>query len=156
MMFSGGYATVRRRSLLEARRLFRHHVSPFTRAGAAGPSFSISSTVTETSGAELGPPVKVSITHSAGRGVFATRKIAAGDLIHTAKPIVTHPSLGVAGRVCYHCLRWLGKDTSSGNISASYFCSQQCREESEGFFQVESIADWSVYHDHCRIFELGS
>ena len=36
------------------------------------------------------PPIRVLLTESAGRGVFATRRIGAGELIHTAKPVVAH------------------------------------------------------------------
>ncbi|KAL5980716.1 hypothetical protein ACLOJK_028625 [Asimina triloba] len=43
----------------------------------------------------LPPPIRVALTDSAGRGTFATRRIGAGDLIHTADPIVSHPSISL-------------------------------------------------------------
>ncbi|MFS8033464.1 putative [histone H3]-lysine(4) N-trimethyltransferase [Helianthus anomalus] len=39
------------------------------------------------------PSIQVLLTESAGRGVFATRSIEPGQLIHTAKPFVSHPSI---------------------------------------------------------------
>ncbi|RVW64683.1 Cationic amino acid transporter 2, vacuolar [Vitis vinifera] len=53
------------------------------------------------------PPIRVSITEMAGRGVFATRRMGSGDLIHTAKLLITHPSLSSIHSVCYFCLRKL-------------------------------------------------
>lgn len=40
-----------------------------------------------------GVPIRVGYTAKAGRGVFAVRDIADGELIHTADPVVAHPSI---------------------------------------------------------------
>ncbi|KZV23072.1 histone-lysine N-methyltransferase ATXR4 [Dorcoceras hygrometricum] len=95
------------------------------------------------------PPIVVGISHSAGRGVFATRRIDAGELIHTAEPIVSHPSLYSLYDVCYCCLRKLSKQNANSN--ALRFCSKQCENQSNNFFEVEKKADWSRFHKYCRI-----
>lgn len=78
------------------------------------------------------PPIRVALTDSAGRGVFATRKIASGDLIHTARPVVSHPSLAMVHSVCYFCLKRLSNTgtelRSAPNVS---YCSDQCKEHSK-------------------------
>ena len=38
------------------------------------------------------PPIRVDLAESAGRGVFATRPVPAGELLHSAQPLVCHPS----------------------------------------------------------------
>ncbi|KAJ4971890.1 hypothetical protein NE237_004989 [Protea cynaroides] len=95
------------------------------------------------------PPIQVSFTESAGRGVFATRRIGAGDLIHTAKPLVAHPSLALLHKVCYFCLRKLPTVHSSDALTHP-LCSDQCIEQSKAFLEVEKRADWSPYNDYCR------
>ncbi|XP_059668559.1 histone-lysine N-methyltransferase ATXR4 [Cornus florida] len=97
----------------------------------------------------LPPPIRVSLTESAGRGVFATRRIGTGELIHTAKPIVSHPSLSSIHGTCYFCLKRLGNKTSSLAEGVS-FCSQECREQYKDYYEVEKMADWSSYNDYCR------
>ncbi|KAJ9554781.1 hypothetical protein OSB04_009395 [Centaurea solstitialis] len=95
------------------------------------------------------PPIQVLLTESAGRGVFATRNIEPGELIHTAKPIVSHPSLSSVNKVCYFCL----KTTPNGfhiDQQKESFCSEECREQAKGFYEVEKKADWSAFVDHCR------
>ncbi|KAI4972736.1 hypothetical protein ZWY2020_003661 [Hordeum vulgare] len=94
------------------------------------------------------PPVRVALTDSAGRGVFATRPIATGEVLHSAQPLVTHPSRSLFHEVCYRCLkRKAGKgDDSRGDC---YFCSDACREHAEGFHGIEKKADWSLLDDHC-------
>ncbi|MQM21205.1 hypothetical protein Taro_054241 [Colocasia esculenta] len=81
------------------------------------------------------PPVRVSLTETAGRGVFATRPIGAGDLIHTASPVVAHPSTSLLHKVCYYCLRRRGGDDASALSGPSdtehFFCSERCREQSK-------------------------
>ncbi|KAK1282501.1 Histone-lysine N-methyltransferase ATXR4 [Acorus calamus] len=75
------------------------------------------------------PPIRVGFTESAGRGVFATRPIRAGDPIHTAKPLIAHPSPSllhqVSGivvdevdyiEVCYFCLKKLGREKSAVSL----------------------------------------
>ncbi|KAL4591765.1 hypothetical protein LXL04_004736 [Taraxacum kok-saghyz] len=99
------------------------------------------------------PPIQVLLTESAGRGVFATRKIESGELIHTAKPVVSHPLLSSIDKVCYYCL----KNTPKGsNFEAQkvLFCSEECREQAKGFYEVEKEADWSAFIAHCRTRSL--
>ncbi|KAK9153353.1 hypothetical protein Sjap_000833 [Stephania japonica] len=92
----------------------------------------------------LPPPIRVALTESAGRGVFATRRIGAGDLLHTAEPLVAHPSLSLRHSVCYFCLRNLKSETNSG------FCSDECIDQSKGFYEAEKKIDWSAFDDYCR------
>ncbi|KAL3341523.1 hypothetical protein AABB24_025861 [Solanum stoloniferum] len=69
------------------------------------------------------PPIEVGFTESAGRGVFATRRIGAGELIHTDKPILSHPSLSSLDSVCYFCLK---------NVASNLpFCCDECRQQSK-------------------------
>ena len=44
-------------------------------------------------GGSAGMSIRVGHTANAGRGVFAVRDIGHGELIHTADPVVAHPSL---------------------------------------------------------------
>ncbi|XBI39914.1 hypothetical protein VPH35_124589 [Triticum aestivum] len=94
------------------------------------------------------PPVRVALTDSAGRGVFATRPIANGEVLHSAQPLVTHPSRSLFHEVCYRCLR---RKAGKGGDSRGdcYFCSDACREHAEGFHGIEKKADWSLLDDHC-------
>ncbi|TMX04479.1 hypothetical protein EJD97_008589 [Solanum chilense] len=88
------------------------------------------------------PPIEVGFTESAGRGVFATRRIGAGELIHTDKPILSHPSLSSLHSVCYFCLK---------NVASNLpFCSDECRQQSKIFYDTEKQADWSRFHEYCR------
>ncbi|KAH0466682.1 hypothetical protein IEQ34_003920 [Dendrobium chrysotoxum] len=157
-MYPGGSAVMLRRvssqiGRLLFRRTFRNLQQTCTEA-----LFSTSSMSAEAVRARAGSPIKVSLTDSAGRGVFTTRSIGSGELIHTAKPLVTHPSLALSDQVCCYCLKKLDKDGSSGSFSSlkgedgtSYcFCSEECRDVSKACCEVESKADWSLYHDHCR------
>ncbi|XP_073152992.1 histone-lysine N-methyltransferase ATXR4 [Henckelia pumila] len=96
------------------------------------------------------PPIAVGITESAGRGVFATRRIDAGELIHTAQPIVSHPSLYSLYDVCYLCLRKLSKPNAHSEANLR-FCTQQCEQHSHDFYEVEKKADWSRFHEYCRM-----
>ncbi|KAL5545601.1 hypothetical protein UlMin_005288 [Ulmus minor] len=95
------------------------------------------------------PPIRVGITESAGRGVFATRKIGQGEQLHTAKPLISYPSLSLIQRVCYFCLRKL-VNRSSDQVQGVSFCSDDCKEQSKAFLDVERKADWSAYDDYCR------
>ncbi|OAY80873.1 Histone-lysine N-methyltransferase ATXR4 [Ananas comosus] len=108
------------------------------------------------------PPIRVALTESAGRGVFATRAIGAGELVHSAKPLVAHPSPSHLRKVCYYCLRKKGSEVSlisdeiagedlGSNPTSYYFCSESCVERSKIFYEVERRADWSLYDDHCRL-----
>ncbi|PIN07801.1 Histone-lysine N-methyltransferase [Handroanthus impetiginosus] len=98
------------------------------------------------------PPIRVGLTQYAGRGVFASRRIGAGELIHTAKPVVSHPSFSSIQGVCYFCLRKLPNGVSSSEAPQTLsFCSKQCEEQSKKFFDVEKKADWSTFNDYCRL-----
>lgn len=80
-------------------------------------------------------PIRVGITSSAGRGVFATRDIDHGELIHTAEPVVAHPSLTSLHKVLLRALWYDGMlqlviwwhDSASslmrrGPMQVCYFC----------------------------------
>ncbi|KAE8645780.1 hypothetical protein Csa_017113 [Cucumis sativus] len=97
------------------------------------------------------PPIRVSLTDSAGRGVFATRKIGAGELIHTAKPLVAHPSLSSIHHVCNFCLQKLQRYANvDSDARRASFCSEECEQHSKVFHDVEMEADWSDYDNYCR------
>ncbi|CAI9097456.1 OLC1v1033888C3 [Oldenlandia corymbosa var. corymbosa] len=99
----------------------------------------------------LPPPIQVGFTASAGRGVFATRRIGAGELIHTAKPVVCHPSLSFLHSVCYFCLKRLPANNSHSfnDEDLMPFCSDECKIQSKFFQEVEKTADWSAFNDYC-------
>ncbi|WOH00141.1 hypothetical protein DCAR_0519499 [Daucus carota subsp. sativus] len=92
------------------------------------------------------PPIQVLLTESTGRGVFATRKIGSGELIHTAQPFVCHPYFSSLHTVCYFCLKKL----ANGDNSGVNFCGDSCRKQAMGFCEVENQADWSAFDTHCR------
>ncbi|KAG2549173.1 histone-lysine N-methyltransferase ATXR4-like [Panicum virgatum] len=94
------------------------------------------------------PPIRVDLTESAGRGVFATRPVPAGELLHSAQPLVCHPSPSLLHEVCYSCLR---RKPAEGRVSGGgyYFCSDACREHAKGFHDVDKNADWTSFDDHC-------
>ncbi|KAH7443730.1 hypothetical protein KP509_02G048400 [Ceratopteris richardii] len=104
-----------------------------------------------------GPPVRVSFTPYAGRGVFATRRIAEGEIIHTAEPLITHPSLQNISKVCYFCLRHLRKDLLRRDAAVEMddngmginFCSERCSVSAEAFCAVEKKASWKSFHQFC-------
>ncbi|KAG4991158.1 hypothetical protein AAZX31_09G098000 [Glycine max] len=91
------------------------------------------------------PPIRVALTESVGRAVFATRPIASGDLIHTATPTVCHPSSSSARAACYSCLAALPHSQSQGIP----FCSQRCHQRSKGYYDVEMKANWVAFNDYC-------
>ncbi|CAJ1967377.1 unnamed protein product [Sphenostylis stenocarpa] len=91
----------------------------------------------------LPPPIRVALTDSVGRAVFATRSIAAADLIHTASPAVCHPSS--ARPACYACLASL----PHSQPLRSPFCSQHCHQRSKGYYDVEMNANWVAFDDYC-------
>ncbi|KAL7134054.1 hypothetical protein ABFS83_11G001500 [Erythranthe nasuta] len=98
------------------------------------------------------PPIRVELTEYAGRGVFASRRIGAGELIHTAKPAVAHPSLSMIHTICYSCLRKLpNRHSTSGRPDDVSFCSIQCEQLSKKFYDVEKKADWSSFNEYCRL-----
>ncbi|OVA11873.1 SET domain [Macleaya cordata] len=120
-------------------------------------SFStITTTTTDNSNSEIPsrpspPPIQVSFTESAGRGVFATRRVGAGDLIHTAKPLISHPSISLlSSTVCYFCLRKLNSGIQvPSQYQTVHFCSDECIQESKAFYEIEKRVDWSAYNEHC-------
>lgn len=78
------------------------------------------------------PPIRVALTDSAGRGVFATQRIASGDLIHTASPVVSYPSLAMVHSVCYFCLRRLSNAGTEFRAAQTVsYCSDKCKEQSK-------------------------
>ncbi|XP_062112282.1 histone-lysine N-methyltransferase ATXR4 isoform X3 [Humulus lupulus] len=62
------------------------------------------------------PPVRVELTESSGRGVFAIRKIGAGELLHTAKPLVSYPSLSTIQRA------FLGVEVKADWVAFNDYC----------------------------------
>ncbi|MCO5612246.1 hypothetical protein L7F22_066510 [Adiantum nelumboides] len=112
-----------------------------------------------------GPPVRVAFTPDAGRGVFATRNIRHGGLIHTAEPLLAHPSLQNVSKVCYFCLKRLEIVAATSTEVASpedyiqkssfdglqqKFCSKKCFISAEAFFTVEKQAMWKTFHQFCN------
>ncbi|XP_062205044.1 histone-lysine N-methyltransferase ATXR4 [Phragmites australis] len=96
------------------------------------------------------PPIRVALTESVGRGIFATRPVSAGELLHSAQPLVSHPSPSLLHEVCYSCLRRKsGGEGRHASGEGCYFCSDACREHAKGFHDVEKNVDWSFFDDHC-------
>ena len=85
------------------------------------------------------PPIRVGLTESAGRAVFATRRIGCGDLIHTAKPVLTCPSLLSLDSVCYLCLKKLMGSPKFRDRGVSY-CSQECQDNAK-VISLASLSD---------------
>ncbi|KAK4432199.1 Histone-lysine N-methyltransferase ATXR4 [Sesamum alatum] len=132
---------------LQLRKLHLHR-SPVATLSSFSTSASHSTATTRPSP----PPIRVGLTEHAGRGVFASRPIAAGQLIHTAQPIVSHPSLSSIHTVCYFCLRKLPSSARSFQASQTVsFCSEQCEQQSKKFYDVEKKADWSRFNEYCRL-----
>ncbi|TVU31023.1 hypothetical protein EJB05_22694, partial [Eragrostis curvula] len=102
-------------------------------------------------GASRGPPpIRVALTESSGRGVFATRPVAAGELLHSAEPLVSHPAPSLLHEVCYICLRRkAAKEGRGSSGGGGYFCSDACREHAKGFHDVGKRVDWSLFDEHC-------
>ncbi|XP_028777646.1 histone-lysine N-methyltransferase ATXR4 isoform X2 [Neltuma alba] len=115
-------------------------------------TFSTSSAERDSPSRSSPPPIRVGFTESAGRGVFATRAIGAGDLIHTAKPFLSHPPPSVIHTVCYFCLRKLRNSSQPEDAGVS-FCSEECKERSK-FYDVEMKANWMAFDDYCRTHGL--
>ncbi|KAL2464755.1 Histone-lysine N-methyltransferase ATXR4 [Forsythia ovata] len=98
------------------------------------------------------PPIRVGLTEYVGRSVFATRRIGTGELIHTAKPIVAHPSFSSLHNVCYFCLRKLPDDKTHSEAHRTVaFCSEHCNDQSKNFYEIEKKADWSRFDEYCRM-----
>ncbi|XP_041999262.1 histone-lysine N-methyltransferase ATXR4-like [Salvia splendens] len=129
------------------------------RAGAQPFLSSFSNSATESAGAasEPKPPpyipplIGIQLTKHAGRGAFALQRIASGEVLHSARPILAHPSLSMINCVCYYCLRRLPKrgGTAEAHHTVS-FCSEQCEQTSKKFYDVEKQIDWSRFHEYCR------
>ncbi|XP_045811939.1 histone-lysine N-methyltransferase ATXR4 isoform X1 [Trifolium pratense] len=97
------------------------------------------------------PPIRVSLTDSVGRAVFATRPILTGDLIHTAEPAICHPSPSSLHPVCYSCLARL-----PNHSTVSPFCSHRCHQRSKEYYDVEMKANWTDFDNYCRDKYLNS
>ncbi|KAG1334158.1 putative histone-lysine N-methyltransferase ATXR4 [Cocos nucifera] len=128
-MFLDRAVTSRRWTSSELRRLRRRTLNPPVAASlSTTATYSTTAANVRNPAARSGPPpIRVALTESAGRGVFATRKIGTGELIHSAQPLVTYPSYSLLHKVCYYCLRKLGQESSR----SYYFCSEDCRENSK-------------------------
>ena len=96
-----------------------------------------------------GLPVFVGQTETSGRGLYAARFIPAGENIHTATPLVAHPTLRNLRTNCYHCLAPLRADKKSewirthggndGGGVAGHFCGQACASSaSSTYHEVET------------------
>ena len=93
-----------------------------------------------------GLPVFVGQTETSGRGLYASRAIASGEVIHAAVPIVAHPTLRNLKTHCYHCLRelrararadWVATHGGGdGGGVAGHFCGHACAQ-----------AAWDAYHE---------
>ncbi|KAL0728523.1 hypothetical protein Bca4012_024616 [Brassica carinata] len=86
------------------------------------------------------PPIRVGLTESAGRAVFATRRIGCGDLIHTAKPVLTCPSLLSLDSVCYLCLKKLMGSSAKFQDRGVSYCSQECQDNAK-VLSLASLCD---------------
>ncbi|KAH6781197.1 Rossmann-fold superfamily protein [Perilla frutescens var. hirtella] len=97
------------------------------------------------------PPVGVAPTKNVGRAAFALQNLAAGEVLHSAKPVVAHPYLSMMNCVCNYCLRRLPKRDSGAEPSPTVsFCSELCEQSSKKFYDVEKQVDWSSFHEYCR------
>lgn len=107
-----------------------------------------------------GPPIRVAITLDAGRGVFATRNINEGEIIHTAEPLITHPSLQNLSKACFFCLKRLACQLSTKdgvhmetstcqNELQVKFCSQNCSDSAKAFYAFEKKAEWKIFNQFC-------
>ena len=93
-----------------------------------------------------GLPVFVGQTETSGRGLYASRAIASGEMILAADPIVAHPTLRNLKTHCYHCLRelrararaeWVATHGGGdGGGVAGHFCGRACAQ-----------AAWDAYHE---------
>ncbi|XP_039003445.1 histone-lysine N-methyltransferase ATXR4-like, partial [Hibiscus syriacus] len=100
------------------------------------------------------PPIRVALTESAGRGVFATRRIGAGDTIHTAKPFVSYPSLSAIDTVCYFYLKKMKTFTGSQpqdclSVLILLLIWALLDIGCWFFYDVEKKADWLAFDEYC-------
>ncbi|GJM84524.1 hypothetical protein PR202_ga00204 [Eleusine coracana subsp. coracana] len=109
------------------------------------------STAAAAAGAIRGPPpIRVALTESSGRGVFATRPVASGEHLHSAEPLLAHPAPSLHHEVCYSCLRRKAAGEERGSRGGGcYFCSDVCKEHAKGSHDVGLSVDWSLFDDHC-------
>ena len=105
-----------------------------------------------------GLPLVIAHTEASGRGVYAARRIPAGEVVHKAQPLVAHPTLENLDKVCYHCLARLPTDDpmsqegwvpthggGDGGGSAGYFCGKKCAQAAwESYHAVETAAGNAV------------
>lgn len=122
----------------------RRLTSPFKRLLLRPLYFSTTTATTESKTSRSSPPpIQVLLTESAGRGVFASRRIGSGELIHTAQPILSHPSLSSIHCVCYFCLKKLANGETSHLRNPVSFCSDSCREQAK--VQSNLLSFFSLY-----------
>ncbi|XP_042002417.1 histone-lysine N-methyltransferase ATXR4-like [Salvia splendens] len=146
------------RLLRFSRQAFDFKTLHHRRAGAPPFLSSFSNSATESAGAasEPKPPpyipplIGIQLTKHAGRGAFALQRIASGEVLHSARPILAHPSLSMINCVCYYCLRRLPKRGRTTEAHTVSFCSEQCEQTSKKFYDVEKQIDWSRFHEYCR------
>ncbi|XP_024523282.1 histone-lysine N-methyltransferase ATXR4 isoform X2 [Selaginella moellendorffii] len=103
--------------------------------------------------AGIAPPIQVKLTETAGRGVFASRKIGAGDVILTEFPVISHPSPTNMGKVCWWCLKRFSLITKPFlQLESSWmaYCSQECTDLAKGCMDLENNRHWKEFHDYCR------
>ncbi|RZS11037.1 hypothetical protein BHM03_00042334 [Ensete ventricosum] len=141
-MFAAGAVLSRRRASSELLRQLRRTTS------VAPPQPPSLSTVAATADGIGPPPIRVSLTESAGRGVFATRGIAAGELIHSAQPLVAHPSPSLLDKVPFLSLSLLISESLLSTCLLT--CSCEYWAFFQGFYEVEKGLDWTLFDDHCR------
>ena len=88
--------------------------------------------------------VLVGHTERSGRGVYASRDFAAGEVIHRAQPLVAHPTLANLRTSCYHCLKPLSAvppeqrvpthGGRGGGGAAGHFCGEPCASKAHASY----------------------
>ena len=101
------------------------------------------------------PGVFVGWTEGSGRGLYASRAMRAGEVVHRATPLVAHPTLANLSGVCYDCLgrlpagggRQRGEKvpTRAGEVvvagTEGQFCTEKCAASAwERYHAVETAA----------------
>ena len=108
--------------------------------------------------------VIVGHTERSGRGVYAGRDFAMGEVvIHRAEPLVAHPTLRNLRTSCYHCLKPLAavpRDSHvpthggrAGGGAAGHFCGEPCADAARtSYHDAETAAGDAVAPlvAHCR------
>ena len=94
-----------------------------------------------------GLPVVIAHTEASGRGVYAARRIPAGEVVHKAQPLVAHPTLENLDKVCYHCLARLPTDDPiAGGLGADPRRRRRRRLRRIFLRQKCAQAAWESYH----------